>query len=81
MKVRKFVAAASFAVALAVANQASAGPIFLTGHDPDFHAVESGGARNLLKSGLRGNARFLVGHRSAADWIWRALRRTFKFRL
>jgi putative peptide zinc metalloprotease protein len=39
------------------------------------------GDPNLLKSGLRGRARFLVGHRSAAQWIWRSLRRTFHFRL
>ena len=29
-----------------------AGPIFLTGHDPDFHAQSSAGARNLLNAGL-----------------------------
>lgn len=29
-----------------------AGPIFLTGHDPDFHAQLEAGARNLLTSGL-----------------------------
>lgn len=28
------------------------GPIFLTGHDPDFHAQSSGGAQNLLDAGL-----------------------------
>ncbi len=31
---------------------ASAGPVFLTGHDPDFHAPTSVGAQNLLRSGL-----------------------------
>lgn len=30
----------------------SAGPVFLTGHDPDFHAQLSAGAKNLLKIGL-----------------------------
>jgi hypothetical protein len=29
-----------------------AGPIFLTGHDPDFHAQDSAGAQNLLRAGL-----------------------------
>lgn len=29
-----------------------AGPIFLTGHDPDFHAQDSLGARHLLTAGL-----------------------------
>jgi putative peptide zinc metalloprotease protein len=36
---------------------------------------------SLLKSGIRGKARFLVGHRSAAQWLWRIVRRTFHFRL
>jgi len=31
---------------------ASAGPIFLTGHDPDFHAQDNAGAANLLRAGL-----------------------------
>jgi putative peptide zinc metalloprotease protein len=35
----------------------------------------------LLKPGMRGNARFLVDRRSAAQWIWRAFRRTMHFRL
>lgn len=34
------------------ASLAQAGPIFLTGHDPDFHAPSSGGAANLLRTGL-----------------------------
>ena len=28
------------------------GPVFLTGHDPDFHAQFDAGARNLLRAGL-----------------------------
>lgn len=39
------------------------------------------GDNNLLKSGLRGKARFSVGHRSIFDWIWREFWRTFHFRL
>jgi len=35
----------------------------------------------LLKSGMRGRARFLVASRSAGQWLWRYLRRTFHFRL
>lgn len=31
----------------------SGGPVFITGHDPDFHAVTSAAARNLLSAGLR----------------------------
>ena len=32
---------------------AAAGPIFLTGHDPDFHSQGSVGAQNLLRTGLQ----------------------------
>ena len=35
----------------------------------------------FLKPGMRGTARFLVERRSAAQWIWRALRRTIHFRI
>jgi hypothetical protein len=35
-----------------LAVQAQAGPIFLTGHDPDFHAQSSGGAQNFLTVSL-----------------------------
>lgn len=40
------------AIALFASFSASAGPIFLTGHDPDFHAQDSAGAQNLLRTGL-----------------------------
>ncbi|MBL8851370.1 MAG: biotin/lipoyl-binding protein [Planctomycetaceae bacterium] len=35
----------------------------------------------LLRTGMRGESRLIVGHRSAAEWLWRWLRATFKFRL
>ncbi|MCA9028098.1 MAG: efflux RND transporter periplasmic adaptor subunit, partial [Planctomycetaceae bacterium] len=35
----------------------------------------------MLKSGMRGQARFIVAERSAIQWLWRTLRRTFHFRL
>lgn len=35
----------------------------------------------LMLSGMRGNARFLVSSRTAADWLWQYCRRTFHFRL
>lgn len=35
----------------------------------------------LLRSGMRGRARFSIGHRSAWDWIWRYIKTTFHFRL
>lgn len=37
---------------IAATNVTLAGPIFLTGHDPDFHAQSSAGAQNLLTAGL-----------------------------
>ena len=40
-----------FALSL-FAGSAQAGPIFLTGHDPDFHAQDAVGAQNLLTIGL-----------------------------
>ncbi len=45
-------AAAVAGLALLAAQSASAGPIFLTGHDPDFHAQDSVHAQDLLKAGL-----------------------------
>lgn len=36
---------------------------------------------DLLKPGMRGEARFLVARRSAANWLWRAFRRTIHFRI
>ena len=39
-------------LSIAPLSSALAGPIFLTGHDPDFHAQSSAGARNLLNAGL-----------------------------
>ncbi len=36
---------------------------------------------DLLKSGMRGRARFKVDSRSAGEWLWRYLRRTFHFRM
>ena len=35
----------------------------------------------LLKSNLRGNARFIAAKRSAFGWLWRSVRRTFHFRM
>ena len=44
--------ALSAAAALALTATAQAGPVFLTGHDPDFHAQGSAGAVVLLETGL-----------------------------
>lgn len=35
----------------------------------------------LLRSGMRGRARFSIGHRSVWDWMWRYIKTTFHFRL
>lgn len=37
---------------MAWATASQAGPVFLTGHDPDFHAQDSTGASNLLRESL-----------------------------
>ncbi len=53
---RGFVGAAMLAAILGLPMTAAAGPIFLTGHDPDFHAqsggAEGAGAQDLLEAGL-----------------------------
>ena len=36
---------------------------------------------HLLRTGMRGRARFDIGTRSAWDWIWRYIKTTFHFRL
>lgn len=45
-------AAVSAAAFMIVSSSTVAGPIFLTGHDPDFHSQDSAGAANLLRVGL-----------------------------
>jgi hypothetical protein len=42
----------SLAVVLLLSTPAWAGPVFLTGHDPDFHCQDSAGACDLLRAGL-----------------------------
>src|SRR5215472_10502756 len=49
---RATLVALATAAGLALATTAQAGPVFLTGHDPDFHAQGSAGAAVLLKTGL-----------------------------
>jgi hypothetical protein len=51
---RNFLAAGVLAAAIWGASSVSAlaGPVFLTGHDPDFHAQDDAGAVNLLRAGL-----------------------------
>ncbi len=52
MSLRQGLAVAVTACALLGSAPAFAGKIFLTGHDPDFHAQDSPGAANLLREGL-----------------------------
>ncbi len=51
-----------------VAARTQAGPIFLTGHDPDFHAQGSGSAQNLLTAGLQ----FVTGntYNTGMRFLW-----------
>jgi hypothetical protein len=51
MRKSKILAAVAFA-SLLTAGTAHAGPVFLTGHDPDFHAQDSVHAANLLTAGI-----------------------------
>lgn len=43
--------------------------------------LDIGQDTDMLRSGMRGRARFLVDERTAGQWIWRYIRRTFHFRL
>jgi PEP-CTERM motif len=49
---RQITLAAVVVLGVAITTSAWAGPIFLTGHDPDFHAQGDAGAGDLLASGL-----------------------------
>ena len=61
---RKLLISATGLLALLLAPVAWSGPVFLTGHDPDFHAQDDAGAANLLTVGLdfvTGNTTALAG--------------------
>ena len=49
---RKILVSIAGLLTLLLCSTVWAGPVFLTGHDPDFHAQDSQGAKNLLTSGL-----------------------------
>ena len=68
-KLKQWTKATLAGAALVFAQSAFAGPIFLTGHDPDFHAQSSGGAQNLLNAALG----FVTGgayNNSAQKFLW-----------
>jgi hypothetical protein len=46
-------------------NEPTSGPIFITGHDPDFHAQGEAGARRLLTRAIT-----FVRHGSSQPFIW-----------
>ena len=50
---RTFVTAAAASLLALASTSSKAGPVFLTGHDPDFHSQTSGGAQNLLNTALK----------------------------
>jgi hypothetical protein len=53
MRIRHgLVGATALTAIIAMSAVAQAGPIFLTGHDPDFHSQDSAGAAVLLSTGL-----------------------------
>jgi hypothetical protein len=53
MRIRHGLVGATALIAIiAMSAVAQAGPIFLTGHDPDFHSQDSAGAAVLLSTGL-----------------------------
>ena len=47
-----------------------AGAVFLTGHDPDFHAQDSVGAENLLRSGLNFVTGGTFDDGAATKFLW-----------
>lgn len=65
------VSIAAIALLLSGAQIAFAGPIFITGHDPDFHAQGTLSARNLLNAGLSfaTNANSYVADGSKFLWV------------
>jgi hypothetical protein len=53
IRCKKALAALTIALlALSSIGTVLAGPVFITGHDPDFHAQSTASARNLLNAGL-----------------------------
>ena len=67
--IRRTLAPALAGLSLMVSLPAWSGPIFLTGHDPDFHAQSSVGAQNLLRAGL-GFATGGAYANSARKFLW-----------
>ena len=66
---RGYVLALTMTLCLAPAF-AWAGPVFLTGHDPDFHAQESVGAKNLLREGLNFVTGGTFDDGAATKFLW-----------
>lgn len=66
----KTILATTFILAMAgVAIPALAGNVFLTGHDPDFHAQDDAGAQNLLRIGLQFAANGAINSGNKLLWV------------
>ena len=70
MTMRHLLAGFCAAGALAISGAASAGPVFLTGHDPDFHAQDSVYAQNLLRAGLNFVTGGTFDDGAATKFLW-----------
>ncbi len=63
--------ALSVVAAFTFASSAFAGPVFLTGHDPDFHSQPGAGAgANLLREGLRFVTNGTFDDGAATKFLW-----------
>lgn len=60
----------SAAIQLTAVDPLMAGPIFLTGHDPDDHAQDSMGAANLLRAGLNYVTGGTYAAGAATKFLW-----------
>ena len=72
MNIKHISRAAFVLVSLGLLNQGYGGAIFITGHDPDFHAQGEPGAANLLRIGLNysRNGGSVVSNPGALPVLW-----------
>ncbi|MCA9063506.1 MAG: hypothetical protein KDA96_10620 [Planctomycetaceae bacterium] len=62
-------------------KQKLATPHYRAAVELSFHREDLASDGFLMKPGMRGTARFQVGHRTLADWGWRYLCETFRFKV
>ena len=65
----RFIVPVLVAAFVCLSVPAAAGPIFLTGHDPDFHAQLEAGAKNLLRIGVEFAAGGAVTSTNKLLWV------------